>query len=330
MKKILSILLCFLIIAMVAGCSKNNTSSTASSDTSSTQSNSSNSTKPSEDSKLKVSVTLPDGWKAVEGSSIEYHYMKNTASFMVKEETLYRGDTLDKVADEAIEIFKKSFNNLELVGNREQIKVGGFDAVKLSFTCEVSKINMKYTYVYLFLNNKVCAITFGDKVDTFDSLSQDYTYILDHISFGSNSVNTSENSSDSQSKTSNSQSSSNSVKGEMVTLNTNSSLVVKSMSIDKTVYSSGENGVQIKVKIQLDGLSNHNSAWIGIIPSNIQHGNEDMNDQHDIDYKYLESELNNGEVTLSSSLEKGDYDVRVCDGDGEGAVEVAYISFKVD
>lgn len=327
MKKILSVLLCFLIIAMIAGCSKSNTSSTATSDTSSTQSNSSNSTDTNEDSKLKVSVTLPNGWKAVEGSSIEHHYMKNTASFMIKEETLFQGDTLDKVADEAIEIFKRNFNNVELVGNREKIKVGGFDAVKLSFTCEVSKINMKYTYVYLFLNNKVCAITFGDKVDTFDSLSQDYTYILDNISFGKNSVNTSENSSDSQSTTSNS---GNIVKGELVTLKTNSSLVVKSMSIDKTVYSSGESEVQIKVKIQLEGLSDHNSAWIGIIPSNIQHGNEDINDQHDIDYEYLESELNNGEVTLSSSLEKGDYDVRVCDGDGEGAVEIAYISFEVD
>ncbi|MPM87914.1 hypothetical protein SDC9_135015 [bioreactor metagenome] len=42
---------------------------------------------------------------------------------------------------------------------------------------------MKYIYVYFLLNNKVTAITLGDLADTFDSLSSDYSYILEHITF---------------------------------------------------------------------------------------------------------------------------------------------------
>src|SRR5207249_6804502 len=29
------------------------------------------------------------------------------------------------------------------------------------------------------------------------------------------------------------------------------------------------------------------TAWLGVIPSNVQHGTSQMNDQHDVDYQYI-------------------------------------------
>ena len=44
-------------------------------------------------------------------------------------------------------------------------------------------MQMKYEYVYLFVGEKVFAITFGDLAATFDSLSADYEQILKGIRF---------------------------------------------------------------------------------------------------------------------------------------------------
>jgi len=68
------------------------------------------------------------------------------------------------------------------------------------------------------------------------------------------------------------------------------------------------------------------TAWIGIVPSDIPHGDEDVNDQHDLDYEYLYGE--NGEYTFSAPDEPGSYDFRLHNSDGNG-VEVDSISFTV-
>jgi hypothetical protein len=101
---------------------------------------------------------------------------------MIKYEN-YQGKTLDAVVSEAETIFDDTFDDFTTVGDREYIQVGGKDAVKITFTCNVGNYSMKYTYVYLFLNNSVCVITLGDLAATFDSMSSDYDYILDHITF---------------------------------------------------------------------------------------------------------------------------------------------------
>ncbi|MEA4832910.1 MAG: hypothetical protein VB118_09900 [Oscillospiraceae bacterium] len=135
-----------------------------------------------EDSNLKIAVSLPEGWNKLEGSVLEHQYMKNTASLIIKEESFSK-KTLDGIVDEANEIFRNTFTGFEKVGENEYIKIGGKDAVKTSFTCKAGSFEMKYIYVYFLLNNKVTAITLGDLADTFDSLSSDYSYILEHITF---------------------------------------------------------------------------------------------------------------------------------------------------
>ncbi|HBR03133.1 MAG TPA: hypothetical protein DD738_11010 [Ruminiclostridium sp.] len=131
---------------------------------------------------VTIEVTPPDGWTKNEGSILPVHYMKGTASFMVKEEP-FGSATLDDVVNEALEIYQKSFDNLEVQGELEPFTVDEKDARKLIFTCTVSKINMKYLYVYLFAADKTYVITFGDQESTFDTLAADYETILSDIKF---------------------------------------------------------------------------------------------------------------------------------------------------
>ncbi|HEX3028110.1 MAG TPA: hypothetical protein VHT34_02115 [Clostridia bacterium] len=131
---------------------------------------------------VAIEITPPQGWQAMEGSVLPVHYMKNTASFMVKEEP-FTSDTLDGVVDEALEIYGKTFSNLAVQGETETTTIDGKDAKKLTFTCTISKMNMKYLYVYLLVEGKTYVITFGDLADTFDSLSADYETILNNIQF---------------------------------------------------------------------------------------------------------------------------------------------------
>lgn len=70
------------------------------------------------------------------------------------------------------------------------------------------------------------------------------------------------------------------------------------------------------------------SAWIGIIPSEIEHGDETVNDQFDVAYQYLEGETS-GTITFTAPLDTGDFDIRMHDSDSNGN-EVASVSFTVE
>lgn len=131
---------------------------------------------------VEIVITPPDGWVKNDGSVLPVHYMNGTASFMAKEES-FSNATLDEVVDEALGMFQNSFDNVEVVGEVEPITVDDKDARKLTFTCTVGTMQMKYTYVYLFAADKTFAITFGDLAASFDSLSGDYETILSTIRF---------------------------------------------------------------------------------------------------------------------------------------------------
>lgn len=135
-----------------------------------------------EESGMKISVELPEGWTKNEDSILEHQYMKNTASFMIKSEA-YESDTVDGIADEGTEWLKNAFTGYTEVGERENIQVGGKDAIKVTFTCTVGSFEIEYTYVFLFLNNEAYTILFSDLASTFNDLADDYSYILEHISF---------------------------------------------------------------------------------------------------------------------------------------------------
>ncbi len=139
-------------------------------------------TQAPQSSKVKISDAIPDGWESVEGSVLPVQYMKETASFMIKKE-MFTADTLDGVVDEAKAIFDKTFDNVKYQGDTEAIQIDGKEAQKIVFTCEVSKMNMKYMYVYVFVGNDLYAITLGNLAENFDSLSTDYETILTKIKF---------------------------------------------------------------------------------------------------------------------------------------------------
>lgn len=68
-------------------------------------------------------------------------------------------------------------------------------------------------------------------------------------------------------------------------------------------------------------------AWIGIIPSNIPHGDERQNDNHDISYQYL-NKRTSGILTFTAPA-VGYWDFRLHDTDNKGK-EFASVSFRVD
>lgn len=69
------------------------------------------------------------------------------------------------------------------------------------------------------------------------------------------------------------------------------------------------------------------NAWIGIIPSNIEHGNETRNDKHDLTYQYLKGSTA-GKLNFTVPKKPGKYDFRMHDTDNDG-MEVAFVTFEV-
>ena len=94
------------------------------------------------------------------------------------------------------------------------------------------------------------------------------------------------------------------------------------LSLSNDVFSPGD---KIVVFCRNDE-SFDDTAWIGLIPSEISHGSESENDMYDLDYEYLSGE--SGEFTFSAPDKPGDYDFRLHDSDTSGK-EVASVSFIV-
>jgi hypothetical protein len=95
------------------------------------------------------------------------------------------------------------------------------------------------------------------------------------------------------------------------------------LALDKSTYAPGE---AITVTFNAPGTYQDN-AWIGIIPSDVAHGDEAVNDQHDIAYQYLKGQTS-GTFTFTAPDTPGAYDMRMHDTDNNGK-EVASVSFTV-
>ena len=69
------------------------------------------------------------------------------------------------------------------------------------------------------------------------------------------------------------------------------------------------------------------NAWVGIVPSDVPHGSETENDEHDVDYQYLEGKTS-GLLTFDAPAVPGSYDIRMFDTDSDGK-ELTSVTFEV-
>ena len=100
--------------------------------------------------------------------------------------------------------------------------------------------------------------------------------------------------------------------------------VEPSLRLDKTTFAPGE-----EVLLYFTAPSWYPlQAWIGLIPSDVPHDDETVNDEYDIDYRYLEGQTS-GTMTFTAPEEPGSYDLRMNDTDQNGK-EVASITFTVE
>lgn len=99
------------------------------------------------------------------------------------------------------------------------------------------------------------------------------------------------------------------------------------MSIEKTTFAPEEDIIISFTPGALNEEDNE-TAWIGTIPSDIEHGSESENDLHDDEYIYV-FDFEDGTLTIPAPKEAGEYDLRLHDTDSEGN-EIGYLSFVVE
>ncbi|NQU99949.1 MAG: hypothetical protein HQ538_04375 [Parcubacteria group bacterium] len=96
------------------------------------------------------------------------------------------------------------------------------------------------------------------------------------------------------------------------------------LELDEEEYSAGD-----AITVTYSGASNlSNRAWLGVIPSTVEHGSEDVNDANDVSYAYIEGGTD-GTATLYAPSDAGSYDIRLNESDDSSAKELAYVAFTV-
>ncbi len=95
------------------------------------------------------------------------------------------------------------------------------------------------------------------------------------------------------------------------------------VTLTKTEFEPGE---EVILTYSADGTIGSN-AWIGLIPSNVEHGDETKNDEYDMSYQYLGTNKS-GNMTFVAPVDTGKFDLRMNSTDNNG-VEVASVSFSV-
>jgi outer membrane protein OmpA-like peptidoglycan-associated protein len=97
-----------------------------------------------------------------------------------------------------------------------------------------------------------------------------------------------------------------------------------SLRLDKTEYAPGE---PVTVRFDTGGAAVQENGWVGIVPSQIEHGSEATNDSNNMGYQYLSGKAS-GSMTFTAPGRPGSYDLRMHDTDSDGK-EIASATFKV-
>lgn len=182
MKKTAALCALFAAVLLLGGCAQKENDGVPDTPAPEKSSSAESGTQTKEAADVTVEFDPPAGWEKNEGSVLPVHYMKGTASFMVKTEP-FAGATLDEVAAEAAALYQKTFDGYAGEGEAEPLTVDGKDARGLTFTCTAGGVPMKYTCVFLFAGDRTYVMTFGDLQSSFDALTPDIGAILDSIRF---------------------------------------------------------------------------------------------------------------------------------------------------
>ncbi|MDB5099273.1 MAG: hypothetical protein JWM80_3694 [Cyanobacteria bacterium RYN_339] len=91
----------------------------------------------------------------------------------------------------------------------------------------------------------------------------------------------------------------------------------------KTTYHPGET-ITVSYSTQEHFADN---GWIGVIPSEVTHGDEDHNDEFDVAFEYLHKKAK-GTVSFKAPAKLGNWDLRMHNTDNHGK-EIAFVSFEV-
>lgn len=84
-----------------------------------------------------------------------------------------------------------------------------------------------------------------------------------------------------------------------------------------------------EIKVHFVASTNYPAnAWVGIVPSHIPHGDEKVNDQHDISYQYLHKRTQ-GTLIFRAPAKPGGYDFRMHNTDNMGK-EICFVGFRVE
>ena len=91
--------------------------------------------------------------------------------------------------------------------------------------------------------------------------------------------------------------------------------------LNKKAFVTGE-AIELDYAVSPELVGN---AWVGVIPSKTPHGLTSTNDDHDVDYTYLNKI--SGRLRMTAPLVEGQWDLRV--SDPESGIEVDSVSFEV-
>jgi len=109
---------------------------------------------------------------------------------------------------------------------------------------------------------------------------------------------------------------------EIVTEDIDETVAGEHMNIDKGVYSPGE----AIIVTYVNDASFGDSPWIGMIPSEVPHGDGVVNDENDLKFEWLYGEPGDeNSYTTYAPATPGSYDFRL----SGGGIEIDSISFTV-
>lgn len=133
-----------------------------------------------------IKVSMPDGWIKVENSVLEHHYLKSGASFMIKEETVLNGKSLNEAVDAAKQNLGHYFKDFELL-TEEKITVDNKDGQSITFDYSAKAgavaISMTMQTVYVMVKGKCQTLSFAALETEFSNLAPEIKLIIKNIKF---------------------------------------------------------------------------------------------------------------------------------------------------